>query len=332
MTQSVIDSRVIADVVESACQAPSVHNSQPWRWLVSGGVGGDSEVRLFLDPQRVPRATDRTGREAVISCGAALDHLQVSSAAVGWHADISRFPNPNDLDHLATATLRGSGFVTEAARGRAAAIRRRRTDRLPFAAPRAFAAFEAVLRSIVDNDKATLHVLPADARPQLAQASRLTESLRRYDSSYQAELLWWTEVSEVPGGLPPNVLPSAAESDRVDIGRTFPAGEHPDRRPEVDRDHSVVVVLSTRGDSRRDALGCGEVLSEVLLEATLAGMATCTLSHMTEFEASREIIAALTGGSGNPQLLIRIGEVPASGPQPSATPRRPMPEVLEVHG
>ena len=332
MTETVIDYRVMADAVESACRAPSVHNSQPWRWIADGG----GEVRLLLDPRRIPRATDRSGREAVISCGAALGHLQVSAAAAGWHADIARFPNPNDLDHLATATFGRSQFVTDAARARAAAISRRRTDRLPFAAPQAFPAFEAVLRSTVDTDKATLHVLSADARPQLAQASRLTESLRRYDSSYHAELQWWTEVSELSDGLPSSGLPqstllSTAEGDRVDIARRFPAGEHPDRRPEVDRDHSVVVVLSTHGDSRRDALGCGEVLSDVLLEATLAGMATCTLSHMTESEASREMIARLTGGSGNPQLLIRIGRVPVPGLQPPATPRRPLSEALEEH-
>jgi hypothetical protein len=66
------------------------------------------------------------------------------------------------------------------------------------------------------------------------------------------------------------------------------------------------------------------------LSATLAGLATCTLSHLTELEASRNIIRALIGGSGNPQLLIRIGEVPALSDQPPATPRRPLAEVLEV--
>ena len=217
-------------------------------------------------------------------------------------------------------------------RARAEAIGRRRTDRLPFAAPSAFSAFEPVLRSTIDTEKATLEVLPEEVRPQLAEASRLTESLRRYDSSYHAELQWWTAPFETTDGVPYSALVSASEGDRVDVARKFPSAEHPDRRPEVDRDHSVIVVLSTYGDTRRDALGCGEVLSDVLLEATLAGLATCTLSHLTELEASRNIIRALTGGSGNPQLLIRIGEVPAIDDQPLATPRRPLAEVLEMRG
>lgn len=332
-----IDRQVLDSAVELACRAPSVHNSQPWRWVAEGG-----ELRLFFDPQRIPHATDVTGREAVISCGAVLDHLRVAAAAAGWHATVDRFPNPNDLNHLATIHFSPLHFVTDAVRARAEAILHRRTDRLPFAAPSSFSAFEPVLRSTIDTDKATLTVLPESVRPRLAQASRLTESLRRYDSSYHAELQWWTAPSTDGDGMPRSALVSTSERDRVDIARSFPTDEHPDRRPGVDRDQSVIAVLSTHGDSRRDALGCGEVLSDVLLEATLAGLATCTLSHMTELEDSRNVIRELIGDSGNPQLLIRIGEVPASsnqppgdqppGDQPPATPRRPLAEVLQSRG
>ena len=327
MTGTVIDRQVLDSAVALACRAPSVHNSQPWRWVAEGG-----ELRLFFDPHRIPRATDITGREAVISCGAVLDHLRVAASAAGWHTAIARFPNPNDLNHLATITFSPLHFVTDAVRARAEAILDRRTDRLPFAAPSSFPAFEPVLRSTIDTDKATLTVLPESARPHLAQASRLTESLRRYDSSYHAELQWWTAPFETADGIPHSNLVSASERDRVDIARGFPAGDYPDCRPEVTRDESVIAVLSTHGDSRRDALGCGEVLSDVLLEATLAGLATCTLSHMTELEDSRNVIRELLGDSGNPQLLIRIGAVPASGDQPPATPRRPLAEVLQSHG
>lgn len=325
MTKTVIDPRALAGAVELACRAPSVHNSQPWHWVAEGG-----ELRLFFEPHRVPHATDLTGREAAISCGAALDHLRVAAAAAGWQATIARFPNPNDLDHLATINFSPLRFITEAVRARADAIRRRRTDRLPFAAPAAFAAFEPVLRSTVDAEKATLEVLPESVRPQLAEASRLTESLRRYDSSYHAELQWWTAPFEATDGVPYSALVSESDRERVDIAREFPAGDHSDQRPEPDHDHSVIMVLSTYEDSRRDALGCGEVLSDVLLEATLAGLATCTLSHMTELEESRNVIRELTGGSGNPQLLIRIGDVPAQRDPPPTTPRRPLVDVLEM--
>jgi hypothetical protein len=326
MVASRVDHQVLTDVVRLACRAPSVHNSQPWRL-----VAHDGELRLFLEPHRIPHATDLSGRESVISCGALLDHLTVAAAAAGWKARIARFPNPNDLDHLATIDFRRSAFVTEADQARAGAIVRRRTDRLPFGAPASWAYIEPVLRSTIDTDKAILSVLPETVRPQLAEASRLTESLRRYDTSYHAELQWWTAPFEVSDGVPYSALVSASERDRVDVGRVFPNPTNPDRRPGIDHDASVIAVLSTDGDGRREALGCGEVLSDVLLEATLAGLATCTLTHMTELESSRAIIRALTGGVGDPQVLIRIGQIPALDEPPPPTPRRPLADMLSFH-
>jgi len=326
MTTSSIDPKTLASVVQLACRAPSVHNSQPWRMTAR-----DGELRLFLEPHRVPHATDRSGREAMISCGALLDHLRAAAAAAGWKAHIARFPNPNELDHLATIEFRRLQFVSDADQGRADAILQRRTDRLPFSAPASWAFLEPVLRATIDTQKATVTVLPDSARPQLAEASRLTEAMRRYDSSYQAELRWWTASFEFSDGVPYSALASASERGRVDVSRAFPSDSHPDRRPQVDRDHSVIAVLCTDGDGRREALGCGEVLSDVLLEATMAGLATCTLTHLNELEASRAIVRALVGGTGDPQVLIRIGQVPAFEDQPPATPRRPLADVLSVN-
>ncbi|WP_431239779.1 Acg family FMN-binding oxidoreductase [Mycolicibacterium aichiense] len=327
MVMATLDPQVIANAVELACRAPSVHNSQPWRWVAQG-----PSLKLFLDADRVPHATDRSGREAVISCGAVLDHLRVAVAAAGWQAIIARFPNPNEPEHLATIDFSPMEFVTDAVRSRADAILARRTDRLPLAPPPDWTSFESVLRATIDTDRVAIRVLPESVRPQLAQASRLTESLRRYDASYHAELAWWTAPYEVSDGVPHSSLVSVTERDRVDVARVFPAAEHADRRPEVVKDRSTILVLTTFGDSRRDALVCGEVLSDVLLEATLAGLATCTLTHMTELAASRDVVRALTGTADDPQLLIRVGLAPVIAPSPPATPRRPLSDVLEFRG
>lgn len=325
MSAATIDPQTLAGVVQLACRAPSLHNSQPWQLIAEHG-----ELRVFFDPNRAPRATDLTGREAMIGCGALLDHLRVAAAAAGWKAEVEHFPNPNDLDHLATLYFHRAEIVTDAVRARADAILARRTDRLPFAAPPGWALVEPLVRDAVDPELATLYVLGDAARPQLAQASRLSESLRRYDDSYHAELQWWTAPFEITDGVPDSSLASASESDRVDVARTFPRGGQSGQRPEVDRDHAVIAVLSTDDDSRREALGCGEALSAVLLEATLAGLATCTLTHITELPASRAIIRGLIGGSDDPQVLIRIGRVPALEDPPPPTPRRPLTEVLTV--
>ena len=93
MHGTLVDVKVITDAVRLACRAPSLHNSQPWRLDVDG-----KGVHLFLDTSRIMPSTDRSAREAIISCGALLDHLRVAMAAAGWKAHVDRFPNPNNLD------------------------------------------------------------------------------------------------------------------------------------------------------------------------------------------------------------------------------------------
>ena len=314
---------VIRDAVALACRAPSVHNSQPWQWVADG-----SALHLFADRGRRASVIDRAGREMILSCGAVLDHLRVAMAAAGWDTCATPFPDRTDSDHVAAVEFSPSAGVTDAQRRRADAIRRRRTDRLPLAAPRGWAALESTLRGFVEGDAVMLAVVAEEDRAQLAEASALTESIRRQDPTYQSELRWWTSPFELEQGVPPSSRLSASEADRVDVARAFPTTGHGERRARVSADHSKIIVLSTPSDSRSQVLRCGEVLSTLLLECTVAGMATCALTHLTEIAPSRRLISQLTSQPGLPQLLIRVGQTPTTGEHPPATPRRPAAEVL----
>lgn len=327
MSASIVATETVKDAVWAACRAPSLHNIQPWRWVVDG-----DELELFLDKSRV-LSSDRAGREAVIGCGAALDHLGVALASMGISTEVDRFPNPNDRDHLASIRFARMGYVTDGHRARAAAIWARHSDRLPFAAPPNWEAFEPILRDHVDGYGVRLDVLPDEARPQLAQASRFAESLRLYDSTYHAELSRWTVPFDQSSGIPYSALASADEGSRVDIGRAFPAaGNHEERRSQIHEDRSTVLVLSSDGDTRADALAAGETLSAVLLECTMADLSTCPLTHLTEVRVAREIVETMVGGDAVPQILVRIGHAPATEESPQRTLRRPLADVLEIPG
>jgi hypothetical protein len=325
MTAKAPDSQAIRDAVTLACHAPSLHNSQPWRWVAEGAM-----LQLWADPYRLVYATDQTGRELTLSCGAVLDHLRVAMAAAGWDSTTERLPDPSDPDHLATLQFQPLEAVTEAHQQRAAAILRRYTDRLPFSAPAKWVTLESALCGAVVPYEVMLDVVADDARPMLAEASRLTETLRRYDTSYQDELRWWTSPFVSDEGVPQSELVSSSEAARVDIARAFPPAGGGGRHATIDHDHSKILVLSTHDDDARlDVLRCGEALSAVLLECTVAGMATCTLTHMTELAPSRDIVRQATGNPGQPQLLIRVGKSPAMDRHVGRIVRRPLTEVLE---
>lgn len=325
MRDAVVNTQVVKDGVQLACRAPSLHNSQPWQWVVDG-----STVMLFLDKDRILRGTDHTGREALFGCGAVLDHFRVAMAAAGWTTNVDRFPNPNNLLHLASVDFSPMDYVTDAHRARADAILRRRTDRLPFAEPPAWKSVVAKLERAVTSDAVRLDVVPEELRHELAEASVIMESLRLYDSAYHSELNWWTGPFEAADGIPHSALVSASEGGRVDIGRNFAVTHNSDRRSQIARDEAKILVLSTYDTARASAFECGEMLSAVLLEATMAGLATCTLTNITELWPGRDVVASLIEQTATPQLLIRTGMVPELEEIPPPTPRRPIDEVFQV--
>jgi len=64
-------------LIATAARAPSVHNTQPWRFRV-----GEFAIELYADMGRKLR-TDPLGREMLISCGAALFGLRLPGSLPG---------------------------------------------------------------------------------------------------------------------------------------------------------------------------------------------------------------------------------------------------------
>src|SRR5205823_10175085 len=69
-------------LVEVAARAPSVHNTQPWRFTVTGQA-----IDLYTDTSR-QLLEDPAGREMIISCGAALFGLRLAIRSLGYQPEV----------------------------------------------------------------------------------------------------------------------------------------------------------------------------------------------------------------------------------------------------
>src|SRR5215831_1470625 len=67
-----IPAHTVTEMLATAARAPSVHNTQPWRFAV-----GAHAIDLYADADRKV-GQDRDGREMLISCGAALFGLRLA--------------------------------------------------------------------------------------------------------------------------------------------------------------------------------------------------------------------------------------------------------------
>lgn len=320
------DSAVVEMLVELACRAPSVHNSQPWKWTYADGY-----LDLRTDRTRLLNTIDPTGRQLVISCGAALDHLRTAAVAFRWTAEIVELPAPGAPDHLARIRLVHGAQPQSHEFDLLTAMNRRRSDRRRFGhIPDEHIVTQAMRTEAAKHDT-TITVLSPASRERLATASKLSAGIRKYDATYQAELRWWAGHAFKSEGIPSRALVNASESSNVALGRIFPTPHDAGERPSSSErsDESTVLLLSTPADQRLDWLRCGQALSSILLEANVRGLATCPLTHMTEQSGSRALVESLAPDSGCAQVLIRVGTSSAGAP-PKSTARQKLSSVLTV--
>jgi nitroreductase len=311
---------VLLDAVETAGRAPSIHNSQPWRFRV-----GQDRVDLFADRSRRLPATDVDGRDLLLSCGAALHHLRLALSQ-RWQITVRRFPSAENPDHVASVELR-SRVPSTGGSPLLAAVTERRTDRRLFTqwpVPQRFiselvdvAADQGAVLRAVHDPRATRVLLEVVAAAAVAQEQT---------PGYHAELAQWTRKSEGAAGIPRSSLLLDPDAEVV-AGRRFPAGDLV-AGEAGQADGAVLLVLGTASDDRLSQLRAGEALSAVLLAATQHHLATCPISQALAFRATRQAIEqTVLEGTLCPQIVLRVGWAPADSPIPP-TPRRPLGEIL----
>ncbi|WP_054814714.1 Acg family FMN-binding oxidoreductase [Nocardia arizonensis] len=314
---TVPDRSVVVTAMRSASRAPSVHNTQPWRWVCDG-----PSLRLYRDDTRLLEVADPEGRQLVISCGAMVHHVRTAFAASGWHTDILRMPDPARPDWLAVLEFRPWNDPPAGVRARAEAMGRRYTERLAMHRPDGWDDLVHRLRMLASPHDVEVDVLDDTVRSRLVTASEHSAAVQRYDMQYQAELHWWTGHAHPTQGVPPQALVTANSA----IARSFPPAGRASG-PEPAADEARLIVLSTDGDTTEQWLRAGEALSAVLLECTTAGQATCALTHLTELSAARRLLAGLIRHPLDPQVVVRIGTSDNYRLYPK-TPRRPVTEFL----
>src|SRR5262249_11141723 len=89
----------VARMLAIASRAPSVHNTQPWRFSVTVHA-----IELYADPARKVHQ-DAIGRQMLISCGAALFGLRLAVRELGRVPAVTLLPDPARPALLAPGTL-----------------------------------------------------------------------------------------------------------------------------------------------------------------------------------------------------------------------------------
>jgi len=321
-------------IIAAAVRAPSIHNTQPWRFTAE-----PDRLELHLDRERALPVLDPTGRQQVISCGVAVEFALVALRAAGRDAEVELLPDSADPDHLATLRVGAAREATADDRALAAAIEQRHTERAPFQ-PRAVPG-ELVDRLQADAGRLGVWVKPiTESEEEVATVFLISraEEIEQSDPEYVAELQSWLRTDPTAvDGVPVDAVPSDPATRPSNwLIRDFVVGSrgpHPAFLPEGEADapppvveRPAVVLLGTDNDDRTAWLLAGQALGRLLLRATTEGVAASPLTQALDWPATRTRLRSRLSLVGHPQMLLRMGY-----PSTEATPhsgRRPVADVL----
>jgi nitroreductase len=316
-------SAVLAEAAAAAGYAPSVHNTQPWRWKV-----GADRLDLYADRTRQLQIADPAGRLLTISCGGALQHARAALAVEGWASAVERLPDPADPDLLARITLSSREEVTPDAMRLFQAARLRHTDRRPVSeTPLDPKQIEAVRRAAT-AEGVDLHVLTADQVIELGSASAQADRIEVTDPEQREELAYWIGGNRSGTGVPDASIPDSPTQTMVP-GRDFVRGGSLEAGQGHDRAAKYVVLFGS-GDEPVDWLRAGETMSAAWLAATELGLSVLPFSAVIEVPATRETLRRLLSFVGYPYLVLRLGVPDPDHAGPPHTPRLPSEQVIEI--
>jgi nitroreductase len=306
--------RQLRSLVRYATLAPSVRNSQPWRFVIDGAT-----VRLFADPARRLPVADPDRRELHLSLGCALENLLVAAAYLGYRHAVESFPDPADPELAAVAAFHpgpGQGLLPPVS---LETLELRRTPHRPFIGRPITPRLLERLRAVTGEPGVRMSLCDTPERRRTADVLSVRAVAGLFgDPAYRQEMVG-------PIGGAGSWL--ASQAGRLTLSHADPARRLAQQISAVIRSAPVIGVVGSLADGPADQLRSGRVLERLWLTATAEGLALQPIGYAIEAPATREALAALFPEAGvHAQQLVRLGYAdPRDG---ADTPRRPLVDVI----
>jgi len=310
--------------VSAATLAPSVHNTQPWRFAISA-----DSLEIRADRSRQLGVLDPTGRQMFLSLGCAVLNARVSLATSGAGCAVSRFPDPARPDVVAVVQLRPDLPADPELARLDHAMRNRQTNRRHFTDVAVPPELLDELIAVAAAEGAVAHpVHGAEDRAAVARLSQRADSAQITDAAYRAELRRWTtsdpsRLDGVRAMVVPHVDGTSGDDVPIRDFDTSGTGWLPAQtHSSLDQ---CLILLGTRAENPAAWLRAGEALEHVWLVLTDAGYSASLFTQPIEVGAVREELRTTLRLEVHPHLLMRVGRADVA----PSTHRRPVEEVLD---
>ncbi len=322
----------VAFLVETAGRAPSVHNTQPWRFRVRA-----DGLDLYADQARRLRAIDPAGREMLISCGAAVFGLRLAIRQLGYRAAVELLPEPDHPGLLARVRLDQQVPPAREDWEMLAAVPHRHTHRGPFSPEPIPPGLLAGLQHDAIAEGATLVLIDEAARGRLRDLVTAAARWQRRNPVVRDELRDWTrqQGSDARDGVPASSYtaltghePDEPEEPDGWAGRLavrdFDQGHGDGQLETSGPPPAATAILVTAGDTPAEWLRAGQALNRMLVHAATVWVFAALNSQPMESPPLRALVRSRLALPGAPQILMELGRAHTA----AATARRPVQDLI----
>lgn len=311
--------RQIEVLLGAAGAAPSMHNTQPWQFVVHGHL-----VDVYLDRSRLLPVEDPSERGARIGVGAAIMNLRVAAAYLGFDTWLGLQPDEDRPDLMARVVLAPSAAAVPPLGLLYGQIERRHTERTPARDADMPLSTRIEMQRAAFAEGAELHWLAPDSLDRVMSLVVDADLRASVDRRRTAERRHWIGGSREHDGIPHDALGPRSASYPT-VVRDLAATPRDRERPAAGFEHNpVLVVLSTESDTAQDHLAAGMALQRMLLTATRRGLSASYLNQALEYDDLRRSVQYVAGRRGYAHMLIRF--VPYVPHQ--SLPRRPVSDLV----
>lgn len=320
-----ISDEIYQECVARAALAPTVHNTQPARWVRDGDV-----LSLFCDTDVGLTIGDPTGRDATLSCGAVLEGMVLALSAHGFAATVS-------LTGKDTAPRQGLLAVAHvtlaegAEDGLHAQLERRFTWRGAFVQedPKLFGWTRPDTRLVLDQPGRTF----------IAQRNDWASHEIMQDAGFRRELVHWMRLSPNHPRAGLDGMDRAAMQMSRGEARMAPwalvklwplmrvCGMTKGLTSEANITLGTPVIALFHRDKNEDMVEAGRAYLRLCLEAASLGFAGWPMAALSDHAQTNQDLCERFGIPSDRRLVqvIRFGQPTGEAP-PRA--RRPLSEVL----
>jgi len=314
-------------MVGYATKAPSGHNTQPWKFIIS-----ESSIEIHPDFGQALPVVDASNRELYISLGCAAENLLIAANEFGYESSFSIDIDDNNHSYIKIYLKEGKCETSPLFE----LIERRQTNRRVYDKRMIVQDTIDILKNLSVEKGTKVRFYKNGSPDFLALTDLIAEgnTFQMTDKAFKAELLSWirfnkNQKDKLRNGLTNEVMgtPSAPAFIGKPIVSSF---LKPDKQNKTDMEKinssSHMVLFSIEQNNPENWILLGRSLERFLLETTRQGIANAYLNQPCEVESIAAVLPAKLNISNEiPVLLLRIGY---AEPMPFA-PRKDVKDVIQ---